>query len=246
MEQIFSDVARMLREALTAPPEVSRIQSDTGQTIEIERDSDPGIQVRLLVADAESRLGDWLAIAVRAVEERPACYPSFLPFVPGTNALITRDGEHVTVAWRSSEPPACAVPGLEPDEALKKLSERMLAIREEVRPGDPASRAEAREKIKSLVESLDANTRERLNQRGKAMRADPVALAELESIFDAAAEASKREGWEVLEYEEKDVPVRVRKTTLEHGRLSRTIFLMAMSGASVVLRQGPGDAESAA
>jgi hypothetical protein len=246
MDQMFSDVARILREALTAPPEVSRIQSHTGHTIEIERDPEPGIQVRLLVADAESRSGDWLAIVVRAVEERPACYPSSLPFVPETNALITRDGEHLTVAWRSSQPPACAIPGLEPDETLRELSERMDAIREEIRPGDPASTAEATEKIKSLVESLDAETRERLDRRAEAMRADPGVLAELESIFDAAAEASKREGWGVLEYEEKDAPVRVRKTTLESGCLSRTIFMMALSGGSVVLREGPRDAGSAA
>jgi len=238
----FGEATRLILKALAAPG-VSEIQSESGQRIRVKRDPGPGIELRLTPVEPAEYASPWSVLSVRAVDARPDLYPTSLPFVPGVCALILEMGDHITAAWRTSKAASCPAPSVEPDAELQALFEKLKSIREEHRPTDAASRAEAGEKVKAAIEALDPGSRAKLEELSVAMRPEPAVAEEAERIFGVLSEASAKDGWHVIEKQETETPVRTLGVRLERGSLSRRINMMAMfgPGSSVILMQGPRD-----
>lgn len=239
MESKLPEAARLIKEALAGPAGLTELRTESGHIVQVERDPEPGIQLRLVFPGTEERREPWTALAVRAVEDRPESYPSTVPFLPGVEAIVVIFGETANVVWRPSGA-ECQVPDIEPDEKLEELERRLKSARESVAGSDPASRAQACVNVKAIIDSLGPEVREKLEQVWRRMQPDPEAMYQLERTFEAAAAASIAEGWRLTERTDTETPVRARSVRLERDACSRRLFMMALS-RSVMLMQGPRD-----
>lgn len=237
MRQHEAELRRLVQQALTSPPWVSQLESQNWHVVEIQREPEAGIRVRLVSGDPELGADSWLALVVDAADARPVLYPSAVPFIPGTGAVITRVDERVTVAWHPSGPFACDLPISGSTDLLTNVAERLREVGEGMRPDDPVSQARAVAGVRAVFDSLDPDTRTQLETTLASLRPAAAVEAEYESLFAAAIEASKNDGWEIVTEKGKETPVRSRKVKLERGFLIRTVFMLAMSGGSVLLRQ---------
>ncbi len=245
MDADFAEAVRLMQEALAGPPGVTQVTTRSGQVMQIERDPEPGVRVRLVTEGTEEKPGAWDMLNVAAVDERPGLYPSSVPFVPGVEAIVAMFAGMITVMWQPPGSAVCAVPDLQPDAELEELGKRLKAIGEAVRGGDRTEQGSAREKVKAMIDSLEPEARSKLEEVWQALQPEAEVLGRLERIFETVAKASVEDGWLVLERKEKDSPFRSLSVKLERDEFSRSILMMGVS-RNVVLIQRSRDSETAA
>jgi hypothetical protein len=243
MESKLPEAARLIQEALSGPPGVTELKTESGHPVRVERDPEPGVQLRLVFPGTEERQDSWTALSVRAVEHRPGSYPSAIPFLPGVEAIVATFGETVHVIWRPSGA-ACQIPDIEPDKKLEELERRLKSARDAAAGTDPEARPAACVNFKAIIDSLGPELREKLEQVWRHMQPDPAVIHQLERMFDDAVTASLAEGWRLVERTETETPVRGLGASLERGASSRRLFMMALS-RSVMLMQHPRKTEAA-
>ncbi len=242
MESKLPEAARLIQEALSGPAGLTELRTESGQLVQVERDPEAGIQLRLVFPGNQERRDPWTALAVHAVEDRPESYPSSVPFLPGIEAIVVIFGASANVVWRPSGA-ACQVPDIEPDEKLEELEQRLKSARESVAGSDPASRPQACVNVKAIIDSLGPEVREKLEQVWRQMQPDPEAMYQLERTFEAAAAASIAEGWRLTDRDDTETPVRARSARFERDDYSRRLFMMSL-GRSVMLIQCPRDSDA--
>jgi hypothetical protein len=175
MNEDMPEAVRLLQEALSGPPGVSEVTTQSGRRVRVERDPEPGIQVRLAQLDSEGPRAEWRALSVDAVEERPESYPADLPFLPGVEALLFVFGDAASVTWRPTGA-SCPVPPKQPDESLAKISERLREIHRSSEGDDSTTRAEVARKVKEVLDSLDPETRGKLEDMWQQMEPEEEIL----------------------------------------------------------------------
>lgn len=237
MESRLPEAARLIQEALAGPPGVTELRTESGQPVQVERDPEPGIQIRLVFPGTQERRDPWTAIVVRAVEHRPVSYPSIVPFLPGVEATVVIFGETAHVIWRPSGA-ACQLPDIEADEELEELERRLKSAREAAAGAEPEKRPQACVNVKAIIDSLGPEVREKLEQVWRHMQPDPKVMYRLERTFEDAAAASIDEGWRLIDRNETESPVRALNARFERDAYSRQLFMMALS-RSVMLMQHP-------
>jgi hypothetical protein len=237
------EAARLIQEALSGPPGLTELKTESGRVVKVERDPEPGIQLRLEFPGSEEGHDGWTALSVRAVADRPELYPSIVPFLPEVEALVMIFGETVHVMWRPSGTHACQVPDIEPDEKLEELERRLKSARETAAGADPESRAKACTNVKGIIDSLGPDMREKLEQVWRHMQPDPEVIGQLEHAFEKAAEASIEEGWRLIDRNETETPVRAMSALFERDAYSRRLLMMTLS-RSVMLTQCPREPEA--
>jgi hypothetical protein len=242
MESKLPEAARLIKEALSGPPGLTELKTESGHPVQLERDPEPGIQLRLVFPGTQERRDSWTALSVRAVPDRPGSYPSTVPFLPGVEAIVVIFGETANVIWRPSGT-ACQVPDIEPDEKLEELERQLKSAREAAAGTDPASRPKACVDVKAIIDSLGPEMREKLEQVWRHMQPDPDAMYRLERTFEDAAAASIEEGWRLTERTETETPVRGLNARFERDAYSRRLFMMALS-RSVMLMQHPQESKA--
>jgi len=245
MDSNLPEVARLIHEALSGPPETTELVTESGRPVRVERDPEPGIQLRLTLAETDEHAADWRAILVEPRDRKPDCYPGEVPFVSGVKTIVAILGETVSATWRTTEGAACPMPEQEPDEKLVQLSQRLSALREELKAGGPDSRAEAGQRVKEILDSLDSGTRGKLTELWQQMQPAAEVLGRLERVFDEVLGASVTDGWSLVEKKESETPIRSMSAKLERDSNSRSILMMALN-RSVVMIQGPRSPEAAA
>jgi hypothetical protein len=221
--------------AMRAPADVSEVSSDSGRTARIERSLEPGIDLAVRIEDA-----GWLVLSVTPVADRPAVYPSKLPFVPDRPATVVIMRDQVTVSWRGTEGFSCSMPfGIDP-ELSENLADLARPYAERMKQRDPAVMSEAAQRLREFMASLGADARERLLA---SMAPDPDTMVRLESLFSAACEQTLAQGWSEVERKERSGgPMRVASAVYRRDRVRRDIVLMSFGGApSVLLRQYPDE-----
>jgi hypothetical protein len=242
MESKLPEAARLIQEALSGPPDLTELKTESGHVVQVERDPEPGIQLRLVFPGTQDSRDPWTALSVRAVADRPEPYPSIVPFLPGVEAIVVIFGETANVIWRPSGA-ACQVPDIEPDEKLEELERQLKSAREAAAGADPASRPEACVDVKAIIDSLGPEVKEKLEQIWRLMQPDPEIMYQLERTFEDAATASIEEGWRLTDRNETETPVRALNARFERDAYSRRLFMMALS-RSVMLMQRPRDSEA--
>ncbi|MGD2152916.1 MAG: hypothetical protein PVG79_06575 [Gemmatimonadales bacterium] len=235
MESKLPEAARLIQEALSGPPGLTELRTESGQLVRVERDPEPGIQLRLVFPGSEERRDPWTALAVPPVADRPESYPSSVPFLPGVETIVVVFGEVVNVVWHPSGA-ACQVPDIEPDEKLEELERRLKSVRETAVGADAESRPEACVSFKAIIDSLGPELREKLEQVWRHMQPAPEIMYQLERTFEDAAAASLAEGWRLVDRKETEMPVRALNARFERDAYSRQLFMMALS-RSVMLVQ---------
>jgi hypothetical protein len=78
----LSDAARLINEALKAPPGTTELTTESGRAVRVEREPAPGIRLRLTWPRTDEETAGWLELLVEAVDQRPESYPTGVPFVP--------------------------------------------------------------------------------------------------------------------------------------------------------------------
>jgi hypothetical protein len=242
VESNLPEAARLIQEALSGPPGVTELKTESGRVVQVERDPEPGIQLRLVFPGTENMHDGWTALSLRAVEDLPVSYPSFVPFLPGVEAIVAIFGETVHVIWRPSGA-ACQVPDIEPDEKLEELGRRLKSARDAAAGADPESRPKACVNMKAIIDSLGPDMREKLEELWRRMHPDPEVIAQLERTFERAAEASIEDGWRLAERNETETPVRAVSALLERDAYSRRLFMMTLN-RSVMLMQCPRESKA--
>jgi hypothetical protein len=242
MESKLPEAARLIQEALSGPPGLTELRTESGHTVQIERDPEPGIQLRLVFPGTQERHDPWTALAVRPVAERPESYPASVPFLPGVETIVVVFGEIVNVIWHPSGA-AGQVPDIEPDEKLEELERQLKSAREAAAGADPESRPEACLNFRAIIDSLGPELREKLEQVWQHMQPDPEAMYQLERTFEDAVAASTEEGWRLADRNETETPVRALSARFERDAYSRRLFMMALS-RSVMLMQHPQKSEA--
>lgn len=248
MDPNFPEATRLIRKVLSGPPGATEITTESGRVLRVERDPEPGIELRLAPVDSDIGPGDWLVMSLRAAEEKPEGYPPSVPFVPLASGVVAIFGENITVAWRSIEAAACPVPNLEPDAGLEELAERLKSLMESVQGSEATSSAEVAEKVKAINDSLDPDTRAKLEELWQHLQPEADVLNRLERVFEAVFEASVEDGWRVADNKATETPFRTIRVELERGDYSRLILMLTMFGAgsSVILEQNPRESGAAA
>ena len=133
-------------------PDCSELEDDDGRSIAVERDPEPGIAIRLTRRDVEDDASGWYALSVRPTEQRPALYPTALPFIPARSATIVSSTQGIMATWRLIEAPACGImPGLKQSPAVERMQETLKPIADRVRAGDKSARVEMTAKIRELT-----------------------------------------------------------------------------------------------
>jgi len=213
----------------------------------VERDPEPGIEVRLEPLDSETGKGDWLVFSVKPVDEKPNGYPATVPFVSGTSAIVGDFGETVSVAWHLTDGPTCpVVPGMEPDSKLEDLAEQLKSLGEGSQGSSASERAATGERVKAVFDSLDPDTRASLDRLMQALQPEAEVLSEMERVFETVFQASVADGWRVVERKDAGTSFRALSAELERDNYTRRILLMSMfPGSSVVLVQNPRESETA-
>jgi len=242
MESKLPEAARLIQEALSGPPGLTELRTESGQPVEVARDPEPGIQLRLMAPGTRERRDPWTALAVRPVADRPESYPSSVPFLPGVETIVVVCGEVVNVVWRPSGS-ACQVSDIEPDEKLEELERRLKSARESAVGADSESRPQACVNFKAIIDSLGPELREKLEQVWRHMQPAPEIMYQLERTFEEAVAASLAEGWRLLDRKETETPVRALNARFERDVYSRQLFMMALS-RSVMLMQHPRESEA--
>jgi hypothetical protein len=242
MESNLPEAARLIQEALSAPPGVTELKTESGRVVQVERDPEPGIQLRLVFPGTQDRHDSWIALSVRAVEDRPGSYPSIVPFLPGVEAIVAIFGKTVHVIWRLSGA-ASQVPDIEPDEKLEELGRRLKSARDAAAGADPESRPKACVNMKAIIDSLGPDMQEKLEELWRHMQPDPEVIAQLERAFESAAAASIEDGWRLAERNETETPVRAVSALFERDAFSRRLFMMTLN-RSVMLMQCPREPET--
>ncbi len=242
MESKLPEAARLIQEALSGPPGVTELTTESGQQVQVHRDPEPGIQLRLVFPGTEERHDSWTALSVRAVADRPKSYPTVVPFLPRVEAIVVIFGEIANVIWRPSGT-APQVPDIEPDEKLEELERQLKSAREAAAGAEGASRPDACLNIRAIVDSLGPEVRQKLEQVWLQMQPDPEVMFRLERTFEDAAAASIEEGWRLIDRSETESPVRALNARFEREAYSRRLFMMALS-RSVMLMQHPLESEA--
>lgn len=232
------EAARLIQEALSGSPGVTELKTESGRTVQVERDPEPGIQLRLVFPGTEDGHDSWTAISVRAVADQPELYPSIVPFLPEVEAVVMIFGETVHVIWRPSGAHACQVPDIEPDEKLEELGRRLKSARDAAAGADPESRPKACVNMRAIIDSLGPDMREKLEEVWRRMQPDPQVIAQLERTFEEAAEASVGEGWRLADRKETETPVRALSARFERDVYTRQLMMMTLN-RSVMLMQCP-------
>lgn len=231
MNPEFVDGMRLIR-AAQKDASCSELQDDSGRRILVERDPEPGIAIRLTRHGAEDT-SHWQALRVRPVEQRPASYPTSLPFLPTRSAAIVSSSGGTTATWRLVEAPACGfMPGLKDSPTVARMREALEPIADRVRAGDKAARAELGARMREFTAALSPSDRAALYA---AARPDAESLAELTQVFDAARESSIADGWTVVEEQRTDSPVPGRTASFEKGGEERRLVMVATSGPGAVV-----------
>lgn len=238
MESNLPEAARLIHEAVSGPPGRAELVTEGGRPVRIERDPEPGIKLRLTLAEAGEDTVNWRAILIEPLDRKPYSYPGQVPFVSGVETIVAVFGETVSAIWRPSQGPVCPVPEQEPDEELVELSQRLSALREELKARGPDSRAEAGQRVKAIIDSLDLGARAKLTELWQKMRPAAEVIGRLEQVFEDVLGASVEDGWDLFERKELKTPIRSMSAKLERESESRSILMMGLN-QSVVMIQGP-------
>jgi hypothetical protein len=182
---------------------------------------------------------------VEPLDRKPDGYPDKVPFVSGVETIVAIVGETIGATWRTSEGAVCPMPEQEPDAELVELSQRLSALREEFKLRGPNARAEAGQRVKGIVDSLDSGTRSKLTDLWQKMQPAAEVTERLGQIFEGVLSASVKDGWSLLERKELETPIRSVSARLELDSESRSILMMALN-RSVIMMQGPRSTDAAA
>ncbi len=243
MESDLSEAARLIQEALSGPETVTELRTQSGRPVRVERDPEPGIQLRLTLTGTDGDGGDWIVYLVEPGEQRPRSYPSTAPFVPGVAAIVAIFGGTLSITWRPAEGAVCPAPELEPDEKLVRLSEQLRSVRETATGGDPELRRSIGQRVKALFDALDPGTRGKLEEFLQHLSPNAETIEQLEQIFEDVLEASLADGWSLVSRKDSEKPARSMGAHLERDKKTRSIMMMTLS-RSVMMTESPRKAET--
>lgn len=235
------ELARLVHAALNAPEHVPGLRTDTGVTVHIERDPEPGVEQRLHREDDPN----WEVILTRAVDTPPERYPHDLPFVPNATAVVARDAQQMLVTWNQEgdlghvRELMTHTDGLMEDPAVQEIQERVAPLVERAREGDVSARGALKDEAAMARAAMDPDTRDKLRELWERLQPGPKRSAELERIYTTVTEATEAEGWERTSAHgpEPSDPFGARSTTYRRGKMERNVTLAIAFGpiSSVML-----------
>jgi hypothetical protein len=244
MSSETKETFRLIQEAMRSPAEKTELETSSGRKVRIERDPEPGIEIRLTHADAADGEGEWYVLSVAASEARPKPYPSSLPFLPGVEAAVSVTGTMSSVAWRPAQYVESLPPDVKPDPEVAELLDSLGSLREESAQADTGSRRGMAGRAMALFEALSPEAKEKFNEFLELFRPDAGTAAELERLFDAVIESSVNEGWLLQEDKHPEGPLRMRLARLERESATRRLMLTGVvGGGHVMLIQIPATSE---
>jgi hypothetical protein len=234
------ETTKLLRTALRAPSDTTEVSSESGRRMQIIREPEAGIELQLLERDAAGADTGFMVLSVRSAATRPAAYPSALPFVPHTRAVVVVSPARASVTWPSSQVALDALAAMEPLRAFKEVGEHLKPLMSRLQGETAVDRAALTAEARAEVEALDSSVQDELRAVWESTRPEPSVVAELESVYAAVTEASEADGWERGDSTESDFPFRLRTVQFRRGEDTRAVSMMAMTAvASMVLLMQP-------
>jgi len=233
-------LARLVHAAVRAPSDVHELRTDSGTTVRIEREPEPGVEYRLFAPEN----ADWEVILARATDARPTRYPADLPFVQNATAVVARSGRQQMVTWNQAGDLAGfrelmrESDGLVEDPAILEAQERIQPLLERAREGDVGARGALRDEAAIARAAAKPETREKMRQMWDRLQPAPERLKELERIYETVLDATERDGWERIDSTpEADGAFRTKNATYRRGDIERAVGMAVSFGpiSSVML-----------